>query len=58
VTIEETKENAMSELKKLRNSYDTEVAHHKADEILCELLSALGCGDIVDVYEDIEKWYS
>ena len=56
--IEETKEKAISELKKLRNSDDVEMAHIRADEILCELLNALGCEDVVDVFEDIDKWYS
>lgn len=37
---------------------DLEVDHAKADEILCQLLTELGFGEIVDKYEDVEKWYA
>ena len=47
-------------LKRLKEceEYDAESAHGRADEILCELLRELGYSDIVDAYEDIDKWYT
>lgn len=52
-----TKEEAIAELKEV-NKLDTERAHYKADEILCELLNSLGYQDVVEVYNDIYKWYA
>ena len=52
-----TKEKAIVELKEA-NKLDTECAHYKADEILCELLNSLGYQDVVEVYNDIYKWYA
>ena len=46
------------EMKSLIDCSDTEYAHSRADEILCELLKSLGYGKIVDLYYDVEKWYS
>lgn len=40
------------------NGYDPEADHSNADEILCEILTKLGCKDIVDVYTNIIKWYA
>jgi predicted nucleotidyltransferase len=39
-------------------SYDIEVGHQAADELLTELLILLGHQDIVDEYEKITKYYS
>ena len=52
--------NVEDYLKRLKECerYDTECAHGRADEILCELLRELGYSDIVDAYEDIDKWYA
>ena len=52
--------NVEDYLKRLKecDRYDTECAHGRADEILCELLRELGYSDIVDAYEDIDKWYA
>lgn len=52
-----TKEKAIAELKEA-NKLDTERAHYKADEILCELLNSLGYQEVVEVYKDIYKWYA
>lgn len=32
--------------------------HITADDLLCETLRLLGYGELVDVYEQIPKWYS
>jgi hypothetical protein len=55
-----TPEQALEELKKLADSgsYDFEVLHSRADDILCELLTALGHKDVVDAWEQIDKWYA
>jgi hypothetical protein len=37
---------------------DPEIAHGKADELLCEYLEAIGSRDIVESYMSIKKWYS
>lgn len=52
-----TKEEAIAELKEA-NQLDTEYAHYKADEILCKLLNSLGYQEVVEVYNDIYKWYA
>ena len=36
---------------------DVEEHHFDADDLLCELLTELGYGDVVEVYNKIEKWY-
>jgi len=40
------------------DSYDQEMAHVEADEVLCKLLTALGYSDVVDHYRSIDKWYA
>ena len=35
-----------------------EGAHTKADALLCELLEKLGYKDLVDKYDEVNKWYS
>lgn len=37
---------------------DREMAHCAADSILCDVLRQLGCGNLVDVYSEIPKWYA
>lgn len=37
---------------------DTETAHFKADEALCDFLTALGFEDVVAIYNKINKWYA
>lgn len=37
---------------------DNEIAHLRADDILCKLLRELGYGDVVSAFEKIEKWYA
>lgn len=38
--------------------YDPENAHGAADRLLCEVLTQLGYGEGVQVYESLEKWYA
>lgn len=51
-------EQAVAELRKLAESKDTETAHARADEILCELLLSLGHEDVVDAWYDVPRWYA
>ena len=52
------KENYINKLKEEQGSDDTEEAHCNADDILCDVLIALGHQDIVDEYKKVNKWYS
>lgn len=48
----------LEELKKLGNSGDPEVAHVRADNLLCDILEQIGEDEIVKVFHDIKKWYA
>lgn len=37
---------------------DPEINHEKADKILCDILEELGCSDVVENFNRIQKWYS
>ena len=37
---------------------DPEVAHYRADNILCEVLIELGYDELVGIFNIIRKWYS
>ena len=39
-------------------NYDTEEAHKVADDVLCDLLTALGYDSIVKLYNKVDKWYA
>ena len=39
------------------HSYDTEINHMHADNILCALLLELGCLDVVETYNRVRKLY-
>lgn len=46
------------QMKALRDEWDIEKAHGKADDILCEALKQLGYNELVELYEKVDKWYS
>lgn len=48
----------LEELIKLRYNSDTEVAHVRADNLLCDILEQLGEDEILKAYRSIEKWYA
>ena len=50
------KEEAIIKLKEL--GYGGEFEHEKADIILCDLLESLGYSDVVELYNEIVKWYA
>lgn len=35
-----------------------EMGHIRADELMCEILTQLGYGDGIKLFEEMEKWYS
>ena len=45
-------------LEAIEKSGDTEGGHIEADDILCEVLKDLGCQEIVDAFEKLDKWYA
>jgi hypothetical protein len=55
-----TREEALERLSEVSEKLgdDPEAAHSQADMILCELLRSLGYGDVVDAWDDMEKWYA
>lgn len=53
-----TREEALAELIECQNNGDTESAHANADDVLCNLLDALGYGDVVAEYYRVSKWFA
>ena len=45
-------------MEQLKNRDDPEMAHFEADILMCELLSALGYSEGVQVFEKMTKWYA
>ena len=48
----------LEELIKLRYNSDTEDAHVRADDLLCDILEQLGEDEIVKAFQGIKKWYA
>ena len=48
----------MKRLKEAQEDRDTESAHADADEVLCDLLEALGYKKVVEAYRKVSKWYA
>ena len=58
MTKKELIELYRARLQFLVQSGDTESAHAEADNLLCELLTKLGCEAVVETYKRIERWYA
>ena len=52
------KVTALLILQQEQQNGDLESAHGTADQVLCDLLTELGYGDVVAEYDKIEKWYA
>ena len=52
------REEALKQLQELQWSTNTEGAHVRADDVLCELLVNLGYTDVVKAYHLVDKWYA
>jgi polyhydroxyalkanoate synthesis regulator phasin len=48
----------VEQMQQLEDNDDTEEAHIEADKLLCSFLRELGYDELVDAFEDIDKWYS
>lgn len=46
------------EMEKVKNDYDTETGHIAADDILCAVLEKLGYTHLVELYNEVGKWYA
>lgn len=56
---EEQKADFLKRLGELAGeTQDTEIAHSKADDILCEALTLLGHQDLVIAWTKVDKWYA
>jgi hypothetical protein len=55
---EMTREMAIARLKAEQDNGDREAAHWNADDVLTELLSALGYDDVVAEWAKVDKWYA
>jgi len=52
-----TREQAIEKLKETHGE-DRELAHIEADQVLCDLLIALGFADVVAEWGKDPKWYA
>jgi len=48
----------ITKLKQCQKVKDKEVAHKRADRILCSILSRLDLFSVVQEYRKVPKWYS
>ena len=55
-TLKQLHDTALSDMAKEAENLDYEAAHSNADNILSGLLRKLGFGDVIDVYDKIQKW--
>lgn len=54
-----TPEQFLEEMENIfMNRHDTEQDHIAGDSLMCEVLTQLGYGDGVRVFEEADKWYS
>ncbi len=49
---------AIAALKQWQGVGAYESAHQAADRVLCDLLSALGYGDVVEEWPRVGRWYA
>ena len=42
----------------IRGRGDTEVVHSEADDLMCDLLEALGYGQGVQIFRNMNRWYA
>ena len=53
-----TPEELAQEMKEIAKCIWTEERHLQGDAALCETLKALGYGEAVQIFYDMDKWYS
>lgn len=47
----------VEEMKELSTRTDLALRHEIADKTMCDVLYELGCGEGVEIFEEMEKWY-
>lgn len=50
--------DCVKRLKAAQQDSDIESAHAEADQVLCDLLEAIGFKAIVREYDKVSKWYA
>lgn len=55
-----TREQAIERLREIQkvSAGDPEAAHCEADQVLYELLTALGYSDVLEEWNRVDKWYA
>lgn len=54
-----TRDEAIAKLRELQDpGTNPEFGHADADDVLCDLLIALGYQDVVDEWKKVNKWYA
>lgn len=53
-----TRQEAIDRLREAQRNGDVEEAHGTANDVLCDLLVALGYQDVVDEWKAVQKWYA
>lgn len=53
-----SRDEAIAVLKECQKSGDPEGAHGRADDVLCDLLTALGNAAVVEEWRKVDKWYA
>lgn len=48
----------MKELSEECSHGDTELVHCRMDELMCKILTTLGYGDGIKVFDETKKWYA
>ena len=51
-------EKYIARIKAIQKNHDTEEAHLDADQVLCELLTELGYKELVEEYDNVDKWFA
>lgn len=52
-------ERVLKEMRELsKGTGDTEAAHGRADDLLVELIKALGFDELAELYDKVDKWYA
>jgi hypothetical protein len=48
----------LQKMKELEEYDDYEMAHHDADDLLCEALIKLGQSELVESFKKVGRWYA
>ena len=56
--IKRYKAKMLEEKEREIKSDDYEISHSNGDTLLCELLDELGFSEVVEAYNDLNKWFA